>query len=188
MNQILHWDITIFLFLNKTISNPLFDLIFPWITDLHKTATFNLIAYPLFLGLFIGKFQLKNGLKLFVGLILCLAVNDFIWNYGLKETVQRARPGDNPALHAVVRSPYAGYSFPSNHAANMFALATYSAVFLSGSAIFLFPIAALVGFSRIYNGVHFPIDVLCGALLGSLMGLIWVFVIKKYLTKGRVQQ
>ena len=65
------------------------------------------------------------------------------------------------------------FSFPSNHATNAFALAAFFAVYYRRLAIPLFLFAALVGYSRIYVGVHYPTDVLAGAVLGVMLGLMF---------------
>jgi 4-amino-4-deoxy-L-arabinose transferase-like glycosyltransferase/membrane-associated phospholipid phosphatase len=58
-------------------------------------------------------------------------------------------------------------SMPSSHAANWFAAAMIAFIYFRHSIKFMLPLAALVGFSRIYNGVHYPSDVLAGAILGA---------------------
>ena len=169
-------------YINVLGSNAWFDWFFPAITDLHKTLIFNLVAYPLFLGLFYWKFK-RQGFLVFFGLLLCLGFGDFFGNHAFKKNFQRARPGDNPKVEVIVRSPYGGYSFTSNHATNMFALATYSSRFIPALAVPTFTIASLVGYSRIYNGVHFPLDVVVGGLFGCLWGLLFSKGFKKIIFK-----
>lgn len=148
------------------------DSFFPWITDLHKTLLFQWMIPPIVGLAFLAKFRLK-GLLLFLSLLLCLGSTDFVGSQGIKDTVQRARPGDNTEISAVVRSPYGGYSFFSNHAANMFAFAVFVSAFFVSLRWPLIFVAALVGYSRIYNGVHFPSDVLFGALFGITLGIVF---------------
>jgi undecaprenyl-diphosphatase len=86
--------------------------------------------------------------------------------YGLKLLVDRPRPH----LHPLVQVP-ADPSFPSGHAATSFAGATMLAGFAPRLAPWLYLLAAAIAFSRIYVGVHWPLDVLAGAALGTLLAL-----------------
>jgi undecaprenyl-diphosphatase len=68
-------------------------------------------------------------------------------------------------------------SFPSSHAMNMFAQATLFSLLYRRRAAWFFLFAAIIGFSRIYVGVHYPFDVLGGALFGMCIGglVYWVY-------------
>jgi undecaprenyl-diphosphatase len=179
VEQLLHWDSVILYYINTLGANSWFDVFFPAITDLHKTWLFNIIVIPLFIGLFYWKFRAK-GFLVFLGLLLCLGFADFAGNQ-IKHRVQRPRPPDTAGVEVTVRSTYGGYSFVSNHATNMFALATYATRFIPVVGWVVFPLAVLVSYSRIYNGVHFPLDVLAGALLGSFCGFVFSVLFKKLL-------
>lgn len=114
----------------------------------------------------------KAGIQVGVALILCLVLSNLI----LKSLIARDRPfiQDPMAeqLGYLIAGPTGGYSFPSGHSVSSFAAAT--AIFLwnkkFGAGAYV--LAALIGFSRLYNFVHFPTDVLCGALVGILFGVI----------------
>jgi undecaprenyl-diphosphatase len=83
----------------------------------------------------------------------------------LKVVVDRARPVDHP----LVRMPTSA-SFPSGHATTSFACAATLAPFLSrGGAILVYVLAAAIAYSRVYVGVHYPLDVVAGAALGLLV-------------------
>ena len=140
------------------------------ITDLHKSPYFAIVIIPFFLGLFLWKYK-KRGVWLFLGLIFCLGLSDWTGNQ-IKKNVRRLRPGDTIGIEVTTRSPYGGYSFVSNHAANMFALATYSSFFVPPLTLPVFSLAFLVAYSRVYNGVHYPSDIFFGALLGILLGCL----------------
>ncbi|MCX7977850.1 MAG: phosphatase PAP2 family protein, partial [Bdellovibrionaceae bacterium] len=79
----------------------------------------------------------------------------------------------------VARSSYAGYSMPSNHSANMFALATFIGKSVPKTWIPLTLIASTVAYSRIYNGVHYPSDVVVGAFIGYLISSLGFVLIRR---------
>lgn len=107
---------------------------------------------------------------------------DAVLVYGLKQLIARIRPcGCLPDVHALVFGTPTDYSFPSGHSAGSFAFATFFAVVLVRSAspttwprvagaTTLILLALGVGLSRIALGVHFPGDVLAGAIIGSTIG------------------
>ena len=164
--------------INTLGSTRWLDIFFPAITDLHKSPYFAMLVIPFFLGLFFWQHK-KKGLWIFLGLILCLGVADFSGNQ-IKKNVQRSRPGDTAGVEVIVRSPYGGYSFASNHATNLFALATYSSYFVPQLTWPTFVLASLIAYSRVYNGVHYPSDVLFGAFLGVLIGYLGCFCMKRF--------
>jgi undecaprenyl-diphosphatase len=181
MDKLIQLDHTLLFYINNLWSNSFFDALFPGITDLHKTLIFNLVMYPLFIGLFYWKYK-KQGFLIFFGLILCLGFSDIFGNYAIKKNVQRPRPADTPGVEVIVRSPSGGFSFTSNHATNMFALATYTTRFIPGMwPTYIF--AALIAYSRVYNGAHFPLDVIVGGILGTLWGFLFSALLKKILKR-----
>ena len=154
----------------------------PVITDLHKIDGFIIPAIVLFAVLFIYKFK-RVGVTYFIFLLLSLSLNDFI-GAQVKHAVQRERPFQNTELNVIQKSPaHDGKSFYSNHAANMFCLAAYTSSFFPPAKLVLIPVAVVIAYSRVYNGVHYPSDVLAGALMGTLIGLAIA-----YLAKNKVAQ
>lgn len=100
----------------------------------------------------------------------------------LKDLVGRTRPCKDPEVARLVEARWEVHgrrSFPSSHAANSAALATTTALFFPGVAIPAAALALLVGFSRIYLGVHYPLDVGAGWFLGFVSGGVWYVALSK---------
>ena len=169
--------------INSTYSHPLLDPFFVWITDLHKTLAFKVIIVPLVAILFFRKFK-RQGVTLFLFLILALSFNDFT-GAQIKNLAERPRPEYNTALVLNKRTDAGAFSFPSNHASNMFTFATYSSQFLPELKIVFFALAAVVSYSRVYDGVHYPTDVLAGGLMGILWGLLFAKIARRVISSGK---
>ena len=125
--------------------------------------------------------QISQSLPMLFGIAMCILLADQISSSLIKPLVHRLRPSLDPDIMYSLRVAAGrggGYSFPSSHAANFFALATYlSLVFRHRlTAISLYVLATLVCISRIYLAMHYPSDVLCGALLGIAVGAAVYYV------------
>ncbi len=175
LDQLIQLDEQLFLFLNG-LGTPSWDGF--W---LFMTKTRN--SFPLYLLLFVLSYRffgLKGTLIILVAIALLITCTDQLSNF-FKYGVQRLRPCHDPDISGVMRlvKSYCGgkYAFFSAHAANSFAVASFfTALFSKKWPVFvgfLVLWALLVAYSRIYIGVHFPLDVIVGALVGALFG--WVF-------------
>lgn len=173
---ILHIDRTLFLFFNRSIANPIFDFIFPFITEPRNWLIIAAIAI-----VFLLVKEKKKALIVLGLVIIGVALSDLIAYRIIKPLVGRMRPC-HPQFMVEGGRFLVGYktsfSFPSNHSMNVFSAATVISWFYNKYSLYFFGFAALIGFSRIYVGVHYPIDVTGGAVLGIILGcgVYWSYI------------
>ncbi|MFA6334460.1 MAG: phosphatase PAP2 family protein [Bacteroidales bacterium] len=127
------------------------------------------------------------GLVALLGIALTFALTDIL-STQIKHLVERPRPAYDPIIGNMVRmleNKGGHYGFFSSHASNVFGLATLTSLFFKKRwySFTIFFWAALVSYSRIYVGKHYPLDVLCGALFGILISLGVYFLSKAILKK-----
>jgi undecaprenyl-diphosphatase len=164
-------DQSVFFFLNGLHSH-FFDTFFWYATD-------GVIYLPLYLiAIWLAYKQFGKGvLMVLLFVIVIFLLSEYSCNF-LKDTVCRLRPTQNPDIASLVHTvnDYRGgkYGFPSAHACNTFAVSLFLYRILRpkrwGVTATLFTWTALMSYSRIYLGVHYPGDILCGALGGVLIG------------------
>ncbi len=171
MHWLLQQDELLFKLINGQWHNSLFDLLMP----LWREKTFWIPAYLLFIGWLALRYRIQ-ALWIALGLIATVALSDTFSHRIIKKSIKRERPCRQLAPEEVRQLVPcgAGYSFTSNHAANHFALAMFILGLWGRKARFwrwLLPLwAASISYAQIYVGLHFPLDVLGGALLGSGIG------------------
>ena len=165
------FEITILDFIRESLSCPFMDSLMKIITFFGNAGWF-WIALGLSLTCF------KKTRKMGVTLCLALLINLIVCNLTLKPLVARIRPFDfAEGIELIIARP-SDFSFPSGHTSASFAGA--AAVFAYdkkyGSLVLAF--ASLIAFSRLYLYVHFPSDVLAGALVGAACAVASFFVVK----------
>lgn len=165
-NFLIHADKFFFLKINQDWSNPLLDDFFPFITNFKNTAVY-LIALLIVWVVFKKKFALKA----ILGAVIAVGAADLIADRLIKPLVHRDRP-EFALQHVTVRVPHQGSpSFPSSHSTNAFAAATFLGLLVPKQRFKFWITAWLIAYSRVYCGVHFPLDVLGGAFLGLCSAL-----------------
>src|SRR6266478_3481606 len=162
----MHWpqalDTALFRFINLSLSNPVFDAVMPFLSG-------NAFFFPV---LVLAAILLiwKGGTRgvLFLGLVVSIVwLGDSLVVNTIKHALARPRPYFAVAeAHTLIGRGHSP-GMPSSHAANWFAATIVAYVYYRRSVWFMLPMAVLVSFSRVYNGVHYPSDVMAGAILGA---------------------
>ena len=162
------FDHAVFHRLNVEWSARFLDAFVPALTDANKSPWFWL-ALAAVLAAWIWK-ERGRALRMIVALSAAVAASDLLCYRVIKPLVHRLRP-EFILPEVVLRAGHHGrYGFPSNHASNSFAATTLLAAFYPRLAAPAFLIAAFIGYTRVYVGAHFPLDVLGGAAIGAAVG------------------
>ncbi|HCA81569.1 MAG TPA: phosphatase PAP2 family protein [Bacteroidetes bacterium] len=175
MDALLHIDRQLFHFLNYGLRNSLFDRILPFVTDLNRKPLALVIVVILWLLLLIRGGT--NGRIAALLLIPTIVLSDQLNSSWFKFIIERARPCHELLDVRLLVGCGSGLSFPSSHAVNNFAAALLLSYFIPRWTWAFFTFACVVAFSRIYVGVHYPSDVLAGAIIGMAIagGIIALF-------------
>ena len=183
LEKLLQLDVQLLVFLNS-LGSTTYDGLWLFITKQSNWTPFFLVL----LYLVFKKIGIKSTLYLLLFVTLLLVVTDQTTNL-FKVTFQRLRPCNNPEINSIIRlvKPSNSFSFFSGHAANSMATMTFLFLILKKQyryafLIFLFPL--IFAYSRIYLGLHYPLDILTGYLFGATFGIVTYKLYQKYILKN----
>lgn len=172
LETILQKDKEILIFLNN-LGSEHWDWLWLIITkQLNWIPLFLLILYLIF-----KKFGFKKGGFILLSIVILITFSDQFTNL-IKNTVQRLRPNNDPEIKYLLRNFInpRSFSFVSGHATT----STFFTVFIVllfkpyyKKIIYLLFFPLIFGYSRIYLGVHYPIDVFCGFLIGAMLAILY---------------
>ncbi|RPD96699.1 phosphatase PAP2 family protein [Aureibaculum marinum] len=182
LDQIIEYDKRLFVFLN-TLGSESWDGFWKILTNqFNWTPFFLLLFYLVFKA-----YGWKKGIVLILVTAALVTFSDQFVNF-IKDTVARLRPNNDPTINELIRilKRPKSFSFVSGHSTTSFAVTTFMILILKKHykytfLLLIWPI--LFAYSRIYIGVHFPMDIFIGMLLGIVIGLIFyeisLFFLKK---------
>lgn len=186
LEALLQFDYQLMEWLNHDWQHPWLDVIMPHWRDKKTWVP----LYVLLAGLAVYRFRWR-GLYFILAAVLTVGVADTLSSKVMKPTFERVRPCNNEQLPMPVVQRGGcggGYSFTSSHATNHFAIAVFIALTLGGVYQWMrWPLllwAGSIAYGQVYVGVHFPLDVLAGGILGSLIGY---GIAKAYLSQPKLQ-
>jgi undecaprenyl-diphosphatase len=182
-------DHGLFDLINRDGQTDFFDILMPILSNLN----YFLVPFGLLLIFLLVKKNVKLRV-LAISILLLILVSDNLSTLVLKKMFNRPRPyhsvsnvhmyyrftekwSTTPQLKEKVYGK--SHSMPSNHATNMFAIATLLSFYFRRFWPVFYLIALFVGYSRIYLGDHFPLDVFVGAVAGTLIGLLFALTSKR---------
>ena len=187
MNTLLQWDYSAFLKINQIADGS-------WFSDLLIIIRNKYIWYPVYVFtiFYIGSEEAKT--KSVIGIISLASLilfADVLNSQVVKPYVHRDRPCNEVSLaNQISIRTYcsSSFSFPSNHAVNHFAFASFMSLLLGAKnrffQIILYASASLVAMGQVHVGVHYPLDGVGGALLGIVLSRIWYrFLYRPFVTR-----
>jgi undecaprenyl-diphosphatase len=184
LEKVLQLDRDLFFVINDKWSNSFFDLVLPYTRNANTW-----IPLYIFLLLFIPIRHKKRGLFWVLAAVVTGACTDLVSSRLIKENIFRLRPCQDKSLadhiHVLVQYCPQSSSFTSSHAANHFGFAVFIYFTLKNyygkwvSLIFLW--AFIICYAQVYVGVHYPIDVISGAIVGSIIGYLTSRLFNRYM-------
>ena len=171
----MQWEADFLLYLQEHVRNDFLDII---MRAFSTTMNGGLLAIVLCVFLLVFKRTRRIGIIATIALLTSFLINNLL----LKNVVARTRPYDAiEGLILIAKKPK-DYSFPSGHSANSFVVAGAITWCLSKGrkwiGILLLAVCAVIAFSRLYVGAHYPTDVIFGTLSGILISIAVYFVCK----------
>lgn len=160
---------------------------FDWATPFWKVMTLFGEGGYFWIALCVILLCMKKTRKIGLTMTIALIINVLIVNVGVKNVVCRVRPYDQFSDLSRLIEAQKDWSFPSGHTSACFACSFGMLLSVDKKwkkwAVAAIVLSCLVGFSRLYLGVHFPSDVLCGALIGIIASVVGNLIVRKVYAK-----
>lgn len=181
LDRILEWDRETLIYLNS-LGIEEYDLFWSTVTNIYTWVPLFVFFFFLIFSKFPKKEAIYTALTIIVLIIFILVATDLT-----KEYFGRLRPNNNMEINSLIRvlkNP-SSFSFFSGHASSSFSITTLMVLFLRKKAkwcwiFYIWPI--LFSLSRIYVGVHYPVDIIVGAIVGLITAFAFYKLYKKVIT------
>jgi undecaprenyl-diphosphatase len=180
-------DQALFKLINGHWTNAYFDVFMPWM----RTSEHWFPFYLVLVGYVFYRWGWKAW-KWLVAVAITISLTDQVSSFIFKPFIHRLRPCADPAMLTQVKLLIpvcpSSFSFTSSHAANHFSLAMF--VFMTLQPLFkkytylFFVWAGIISYAQIYVGVHYPLDILAGTLVGLIMGYAGASVYSKWMSRN----
>jgi membrane-associated phospholipid phosphatase len=188
MDQLLHLDYQLFQLINQEWTYSFLDVMMPFLREKKNW----ILLYIAVAVLLLYKFQWKRGFLVILLAISTIGISDALSSRIIKPSIERPRPcHENSAVEngRLLIDCGGGYSFTSSHATNHFAIAVFLGLVLLPLFRFSFSLfltwAGSIAYAQVYVGVHYPLDVMAGGLIGAVIGYViyrlYLFILQKYL-------
>jgi len=178
LETLAEFDRSLFLFFNVSLANPVTDFVMPIMTSDNLLR----ICYALAMLLILWKGDARMRWLVLVSIIV-LAFTDQLSAGLLKPMIGRLRPCHVLENINLLVGCGGGKAMPSAHAANAFGQAILFALLYARVRWWLIGLATLIALSRVFVGVHYPGDIIAGALLGTLVALALAFTFERLMEK-----
>lgn len=187
LEKIIQWDQDLFFRINGQWTHPFLDKVLLWF----RTSDHWVPFYIVFVIFLIKQLKLQTWKWLLLA-IVNVAFTDQLSSNFFKPLIHRLRPCADPAIsnkvHLLVDHCLTSFSFTSSHAANHFGIATFifftlKPLFKNYNYLFLCW-AGIISYAQVYVGVHYPMDVLAGAILGIFIGWGCALFYNKWVPKN----
>ncbi|MCO6461479.1 MAG: phosphatase PAP2 family protein [Saprospiraceae bacterium] len=180
IDSLVNWDTEAILWIHRNLHSALGNVIIPWL----RKPTFWIPLYLVIIYVFIRKWRRRAWIVICY-LLACVGISDLVSVHLFKNIFMRLRPChtlmDKPDFELLVNCG-GQYGFVSSHAVNHMAMAVFLYILFKFNKMklnFLWILWALViGFAQIYVGVHYPLDVICGFVVGGLIGWMCTLILR----------
>lgn len=179
MNWLNETELPILWWIREHLTNPFLDTVMPYISSLAHSGEFWILLALILLCF-------KKTRKAGMAMGIAMACGYLIGNMGMKNLFARTRPYDMTEVELLVAKLH-DFSFPSGHTLVSFEAATALTVYHRRWGIAALVLATVIALSRLYLFVHYPTDVLAGALLGVGIGLAACWVTNRLWDRKKVK-